>query len=172
MKYAHTNLIARDWQRLASFYEDVFGCVRVPPERHLADESIARGTGVPGARIDGVHLRLPGYGSDGPTLELFQYANVVDAPAPAPNRVGFGHLAFAVDDVRAAREKVLAAGGTAIGTIETVAIQGGGTIAWTYVRDPEGNIIELQRRDRVGVIRRWPAATGRRRQRPAGRRRN
>jgi predicted enzyme related to lactoylglutathione lyase len=30
-RYAHTKLIARDWQRLARFYERVFGCVRVPP---------------------------------------------------------------------------------------------------------------------------------------------
>jgi hypothetical protein len=35
-RYKYTNLIARDWQRLAQFYEDVFGCVRVPPERHLS----------------------------------------------------------------------------------------------------------------------------------------
>jgi orotate phosphoribosyltransferase/catechol 2,3-dioxygenase-like lactoylglutathione lyase family enzyme len=146
MKYAHTNLVARDWQRLARFYEGVFGCVPVPPERHLADESIARGTGIPGARLDGVHLRLPGFGSDGPTLEVFQYGEQVDAPAATPNRVGFGHIAFAVDDVNAAREAVLAAGGTPVGSVETVVLPGTGTITWTYVRDPEGNIIELQHR--------------------------
>jgi len=31
MKYKHTNIIARNWQGLARFYEDVFDCVRVPP---------------------------------------------------------------------------------------------------------------------------------------------
>jgi orotate phosphoribosyltransferase/catechol 2,3-dioxygenase-like lactoylglutathione lyase family enzyme len=147
VKYAHTNLVARDWQRLARFYEDVFGCVRVPPERHLSGESIARGTGIPGARLDGVHLRLPGLASDGPTLEVFQYGASVDAPIPTPNRVGFGHIAFAVDDVNAAREAVLAAGGTPVGSVEVVVLAGAGTITWTYVRDPEGNIIELQHRD-------------------------
>lgn len=151
MKYAHTNLIARDWQRLAQFYETAFGCVRVPPERHLADESIARGTGIPGARLDGVHLRLPGFGSDGPTLEVFQYSEAVDAPLPTPNRVGFGHIAFAVDDVHAAREAVLAAGGTPVGPVEVVVLAGAGTITWTYVRDPEGNIVELQHRAALGV---------------------
>jgi len=34
--YKHTNIIAKDWERLAKFYEDAFGCVRVPPERHLS----------------------------------------------------------------------------------------------------------------------------------------
>ena len=26
IKYVHTNIISRDWRRLAQFYEDVFGC--------------------------------------------------------------------------------------------------------------------------------------------------
>ena len=148
MRYLHTNLIARDWQRLAAFYERIFGCVRVLPERHLSGESMERGSGVAGARIDGVHLRLPGHGDDGPTLEVFQYATNAEADAPVANRVGFGHIAFEVDDVAASRDAVVAAGGTLLGTVESVAIQGAGRIMWTYVRDPEGNIIELQRRDR------------------------
>lgn len=32
-KYMHTNLIAEDWRTLADFYQHVFGCVPVPPER-------------------------------------------------------------------------------------------------------------------------------------------
>ena len=162
MKYAHTNLIARDWQRLARFYETVFGCVRVPPERHLSDDSIARGTGIPGARIDGVHLRLPGFGSDGPTLEVFQYGEVVESTAPPPNRVGFGHIALAVDDVRAARQAVLQAGGTSVGTVETVTIAGGVTITWTYVRDPEGNVVELQHRTTHAAVDVFDAVPARR----------
>lgn len=147
MRYLHTNLIARDWRRLAEFYERVFGCTPVLPERHLSGESMDRGSGVAGARIDGVHLRLPGLGADGPTLEVFQYSRNAEVPAPPANRVGFGHIAFAVDDVAAVHQEVLAAGGFPVGTIERVAIAGAGTITWTYVRDPEGNIIELQRRD-------------------------
>jgi catechol 2,3-dioxygenase-like lactoylglutathione lyase family enzyme len=144
-KYTHTNLIARDWRRLAAFYENVFGCVPVAPERNLTDESISRGTGVRGARIQGVHLRLPGFGREGPTLEVFQYAEVADAPMTVANRVGFGHIAFAVEDVVAARDAVLAAGGSAVGTVEAVVIPGSGRFTWTYMRDPEGNIVELQR---------------------------
>jgi predicted enzyme related to lactoylglutathione lyase len=146
-RFIHTNLVARDWRRLAAFYESVFGCIRVLPERDLAGEPLERGSGVPRARIRGVHLRLPGAGSEGPTLEVFEYDERVDAAAPPANRVGFGHIAFAVADVAAARELVLASGGTAVGTIETIAIPGLGSVTWTYVRDPEGNIIELQRRD-------------------------
>jgi glyoxylase I family protein len=71
-KYVHTNLIARDWRKLAAFYESVFGCSLVPPERDLSGPWLEAATTVSGARIRGVHLRLPGHGETGPTLEVFQ----------------------------------------------------------------------------------------------------
>jgi glyoxylase I family protein len=146
-KFVHTNLIARDWRRLAAFYREVFGMTPVPPERDLAGEWLARGTGVAEAHLRGVHLRLPGCGEDGPTLEILSYDEVVDTPAPPANRAGFTHIAFMVDDVVTAREVVLAAGGSAVGTVESVVVPGAGRITWTYLRDPEGNMIELQRRE-------------------------
>ncbi|WP_413927363.1 VOC family protein [Clostridioides sp. ES-S-0006-03] len=33
MKYVHTNIIARDWEKLSEFYKDVFECRKVPPQR-------------------------------------------------------------------------------------------------------------------------------------------
>ena len=147
IRYAHTNLVARDWRRLGAFYEQALGCVRLDPERELSGDWLSRGTGVPGARIAGAHYRMPGGGPSGPTLEIFQYDPVAEAAPPAANRVGFGHIAFAVPDVEQARALVLAAGGRELGTTETIAIAGAGRITWTYVRDPEGNIIELQRRE-------------------------
>jgi catechol 2,3-dioxygenase-like lactoylglutathione lyase family enzyme len=141
--YAHTNLIARDWQALAAFYQTVFGCSPVPPERDLAGDAIERGSRVPGARLRGVHLRFPGHGEAGPTLEIFTYNTLIDAPAAAANRPGFGHIAFAVPDVPAARAAVLAAGGREYGDIVTTAA-GARSLTWVYVHDPEGNLVELQ----------------------------
>jgi predicted enzyme related to lactoylglutathione lyase len=143
-RYAHTNLVARDWRRLGAFYEQALGCVRLDPPRDLSGDWLSRGTGVPGARITGAHYRMPGGGPDGPTLEIFQYDVLAEAPPPPANRVGFGHIAFAVPDVEQARAQVLSAGGGEVGTTESVPIAGAGQITWTYVRDPEGNIIELQ----------------------------
>jgi predicted enzyme related to lactoylglutathione lyase len=145
IRYVHTNLVARDWKRLATFYEQVFGCTPVPPERHLAGDWLEAATGVPGAEIRGTHLRLPGYGDNGPTLEVFQYNRQSDAKQKAVNRPGFAHIAFAVDDVEAARDAVLAAGGGITGQIVSVAVPAAGQITFAYVTDPEGNVIELQR---------------------------
>lgn len=143
-KYAHTNLIAEDWRRLASFYQDVFGCVLVPPERDFQGKDLEAGTGIRGAHLTGAHLRLPGYGDDGPTIEIFNYNVLEPRPQTAVNRSGYGHIAFGVDDVVAARKAVLEAGGRAVGEIVTLTTAVGTRVTWCYVTDPEGNVIELQ----------------------------
>lgn len=143
-KYTHTNLIAKDWKRLLAFYQEVFGCIPVLPERDLSGDWLDRATGLAGARIRGVHLRLPGYGDDGPTLELFQYDDMPEHPAVAPNTPGFSHIAFAVDDVREVARNVLAQGGSAVGELTVREISGVGVVTFQYLADPEGNIIEVQ----------------------------
>ncbi len=143
-RYKHTNIVARDWKKLARFYEEVFGCVRVPPERHLSGEWIEKGTGVRGARISGVHLRLPGHGRRGPTLEIFQYEEAEDGLPPKADRCGYGHVAFEVEDVAQGLKKVIEHGGAEVGKVTSLEIEGVGTVAFVYAADPEGNIVELQ----------------------------
>jgi predicted enzyme related to lactoylglutathione lyase len=143
-KYVHTNLVAQDWRRLARFYQEVLGCTPVPPERNLAGAWLEAATGVRQARIQGIHLRLPGYGESGPTLEIFQYALEAERSPAGVNRPGYGHIAFAVEDVEQARQAVLAAGGSAVGERVSVPISGAGEITFAYMTDPEGNVVELQ----------------------------
>jgi catechol 2,3-dioxygenase-like lactoylglutathione lyase family enzyme len=60
------------------------------------------------------------------------------------NRPGWGHIAFEVASVEAAREVVIHAGGAAIGEVVCLTTAAGRRVTWCYVTDPEGNIIELQ----------------------------
>lgn len=143
-KYVHTNLIAKDWRRLATFYTDVFECTLVLPERDYQGDALDAGTGLKGAHMTGVHLRLPGYDETGPTLEIYNYDQLESYQIPAVNRPGFGHIAFEVDDVTEARQLVEANGGGAIGEIVTLTTKVGTKVTWCYMTDPEGNIIELQ----------------------------
>jgi predicted enzyme related to lactoylglutathione lyase len=143
-RFAHTSLAAKDWKRLSTFYQEVFGCVPIPPERDLSGAWLDRATGLAGARITGVHLRLPGYGADGPTLEIFQYGSMPERPPFHPNTPCFAHIAFAVDDVGAAARAVFDNGGSAVGELTTRELPGAGVITFQYVADPEGNIIEIQ----------------------------
>ena len=91
-----------------------------------------------------IDLGMPGNGEKGPTLEIFNYSRLSEGPAPAVNRPGFGHIAFAVDSVADARAEVLAAGGQPVGEIVTLTTAVGRQVTWCYVTDPEGNILELQ----------------------------
>lgn len=143
-KYIHTNLIARDWQILSLFYQTVFGCVPVPPQRDIKGEVLERGTGVTDAHLTGEHLRLPGFDETGPTLEVFQYNILAAREQTAVNQPGFGHLAFLVDDVAAAKREVVANGGKEVGMIVQTQPSPQITLTWCYVTDPEGNILELQ----------------------------
>lgn len=143
-RLGHVNLVARDWKKLARFYQELFGCTPVPPERDYAGPLLESGTGVKGSTLKGMHYRLPGYGADGPTLEIYSYDILVEGSAPAVNRPGFAHLAFIVDSVRKAHAQALAAGARAVGEIVTTTPGPGIEITWCYLTDPEGNVIELQ----------------------------
>jgi len=64
---------------------------------------------------------------------------------PSANECGFGHIAFAVENVDEALQAVIAAGGGAVGEVATGQVRGAGLIQLVYARDPEGNIVELQK---------------------------
>jgi len=144
-RYVHTNLVARDWQCLVEFYTGVFGCEPVPPLRQLDEEWVSRATGIKSATISGMHLRLPGYGESGPTLEIFQYNQLAEGSEPVINRPGLAHLAFSVENVRSALKEVIAAGGKILGEVVDADIPGVGRICFVYAADPEGNLLELQK---------------------------
>jgi predicted enzyme related to lactoylglutathione lyase len=143
-RFVHVNLVARDWRRLARFYQEVFGCIPVPPERDYRGPALEAGTAVAGASLRGVHLRLPGGDEEAPTLEIFQYEPGLEHPAGPVNRTGFGHIAFATDDVRRMRQAVVEHGGSVVGDVVRLETSDGRRVTWTYVRDPEGNVLELQ----------------------------
>ncbi len=144
-EFVHVNIIASDWRKLAEFYMRVFGCEPVPPERNLSGEWLEKGTGIRGAEIQGIHLRLPGNGNKGPTLEIFQYSKNKQRIDTSVNREGIGHIAFQVDNIEEFKNFILKEGGILIGETVTLHVKGAGTISFLYLTDPEENIIELQR---------------------------
>ena len=144
IRYVHTNLIAKDWTKLADFYIKVFHCKIVPPERNLSGQWIEDMTGIAEVKVYGVHLSLPGY-ENGPTLEIFQYSpednRVIDHKI---NQMGFGHLAFHVESVQEVLESVLEHGGSQMAKVITKKYETLGVLTAVYVTDPEGNFIEIQ----------------------------
>ena len=144
IRFAHCNIISKDWRKLSEFYISVFDCVIQPPVRNQSGEWLSQGTGVPNASLEGVHLLLPGHGDQGPTLEIYGYPEMKEHPGRVPNSIGNGHLAFEVGDVDATIEKLKRFGGTLHGKVTKRTIPGLGTITFVYAKDPEGNFIEIQ----------------------------
>ncbi len=144
VKYAHTNIVARNYKALARFYIHVFGCVPVYPERDLSGKWVDQLTGIKEVHIQGIHLRLPGY-SNGPTLEIFQFnQGIENKETPLINGPGLAHIAFQVDDVESFLEKLIVNGGKRLGETVKKEIKDVGFLTVVYARDPEDNIVEIQ----------------------------
>ena len=144
MRFAHVNIVSSDWRALAEFYQRVFNCKIVPPLRKQSGDWLEKGTGLKNASLEGAHLLLPGYGEKGPTLEIYQYDTVEDQAPVLPNKRGFGHIAFEVESVEEITEAVLKNGGKSFGEITRRTVEGFGELTFVYLRDPEGNLIEVQ----------------------------
>jgi catechol 2,3-dioxygenase-like lactoylglutathione lyase family enzyme len=143
IKYAHTNIITDDWKKLSDFYIAVFGCLPIPPRRDLRGAWLDKATGIKDAHLQGIHLALPGYEENLPSLEIFQY-DVNEPSEQVPNRKGFGHIAFGTDDVPGLLATLIQHGGSRVGEMVETHIPGAGNLTFVYARDPDGNIIELQ----------------------------
>lgn len=144
IQFVHLNIVAKDWKKLAKFYMNVFNCKPKLPERHLKGDWLEKATKIKGAKIDGIHLTLPGNFDDPPTLEIFEYNENDSDSVKAINRSGFAHIAFLVDDVEAVCRLLEKNGGSKLGEMITHEIEGVGIITFIYAKDPEDNIIELQ----------------------------
>ncbi len=144
MRYAHTNIVAKDWKKLSDFYLRVFDCTVRPPKRELSGRWLDQATGLSNAELEGVHLLLPGHGDNGPTLEIFSYKEMNEREPAMANDIGFTHIAFEVEDVELLFNEAIKAGAKKLGQITERMIEGIGVLKFVYFRDPEGNIVEIQ----------------------------
>ena len=143
-RYVHTNIIAKNSQKLIDFYKEALDCRSIGEKRDLKGEWLDNMTGITGAHIIGEHLCLPGYDDKHPTLEIFSYEEMTGNQTHQINTYGFAHIAFEVDDVEAVLKKVLKAGGSMLGEIVHAEYKDGRKATFVYAKDIEGNIIELQ----------------------------
>ena len=147
IRFAHVNIVSKNWRKLADFYIKVFDCTEKPPERDLSGQWLDQLTSLNQAKIRGVHLRLPGYDDNGPTIEIFEYGQNLRNKKKQINLEGFGHIAFSVKDVEEKLNLLLKNGGSTVGELVSTTVEGVGAISVVYAKDPEGNIVEIQKWD-------------------------
>lgn len=143
MKFKHVSMVARDADGLADFYQRIFGCNDRRPRKTLAGDKVSRGNGLPNSEICSAWLTLPGV--DGPFLKILEYGNMQDRPTPLVDEPGYGHISFEVEDIQATVAAVIQAGGKPLGEITDFGTAEAPCLI-VYVRDPEGNIVELEQR--------------------------
>jgi catechol 2,3-dioxygenase-like lactoylglutathione lyase family enzyme len=144
VRFAHTNIVAKNWKLLSEFYINVFDCRVKPPERKFSGLWLDQATGLQNANLEGVHLLLPGHGDNGPTLEIFSYQEMHASKSLMANNVGLTHIAFEVHDVDQTLDAAIKNDGQLLGKVTEKKVDGVGELKFVYFRDPEGNIVEIQ----------------------------
>jgi catechol 2,3-dioxygenase-like lactoylglutathione lyase family enzyme len=137
----HVGITVRDLDEAIGFYHDVLGLGFVnEPSPVFDDPALGPAVGVPGAALRQVSLAAGDL-----IVELLEYrqpASPIDAPLPQ-NALGAQHVAFGVDDIRAAKQELEQRG---VEFLSDVNVVDDGVLAgwrWVYFRDPEGNALEL-----------------------------
>ena len=102
-------------------------------------------TSLENAEIRGIHLLLPGSDENGPTIEIFEYGENKKNINKWINSEGFAHIAFSVENVSDTLKLLIENGGSCVGEVVNAVIDNVGKINVVYARDPEGNIIEIQK---------------------------
>ncbi len=145
IKYVHTNIISNDWEKLMDFYIKVFNCKPVLPKRNQSWDLLERWTWIKNAHLKWMHLRLPWYDENWPTLEIYSYTEMVDKPNDSvANRKWFWHIAFEVDDVENIVKNIIVNWWQKLWEIVSKEVLWVWTITFTYMTDPEWNILEIQ----------------------------
>ncbi len=137
MRIHHTAISTPDLARLIAFYEQLFGYKVVREFAWPRGVAMINGViGLPDCAAKAVMLRR-----GDSMLELFEFSH----PAPQPQSGdrpacdhGFTHICFLVEDVAKEQARCEAAGMHFHSPAQRTA-----DLAFTYGRDPDGNVIEL-----------------------------
>lgn len=139
-RFDHAAVTVSSTQAALEFYVGVLG-MRVVEAHELPTDKISTAFGLPGA--SGRSTRLAAGGDE----VLFDIMEMTSdhGPATPPSiaRVGTGHVAFEVEDLDGMLEHVRAAGGRPFSEPVRFDLNDGGAVVVCFLRDPDGNIVEL-----------------------------
>ncbi len=137
----HAGFTVASLDRSLAFYEGLLG-LSVAAISVLDSPEIEAVVGHPGARLRIADLTLPAGG----VLELIQYEQPqAAAVSTSHTQAGTSHVALQVAGLRELHGRLVAAGADLISS-RLVEITGDGEFAGVvvlYLRDPDGNVIEL-----------------------------
>ena len=133
---SHSGLTVSDFEAAVAWYHRHFGFLLVSEDRLGPEETreLFPLYQVEGARVRMGFLRAP----RGAVIELFQFDPARGGEAPVWNAPGFTHVALDVSGLQVWVKSLSAAG------VEFVTRpQRTGSVEWAFLRDPDGNLVEL-----------------------------
>lgn len=143
----HVGLTVPDLETASRFLEEALGAIPLydlqaldaPP---MAGAEAETQLGLPsGSKV--VHMRLLRVG-EGPSIELFQFADALQRGAATLPDYGLQHFALYVDDIDEAAARFEAAGGELLSSPNAlVGPEAAPRNRWLYGRAPWGTLIEL-----------------------------
>jgi catechol 2,3-dioxygenase-like lactoylglutathione lyase family enzyme len=139
-RFDHVGIIVANLDSAVSFFEALG--LEVEGRTSVEGEFIDTVTGIPGSSTEIVMLKPP---DDGTRVELSSFVRpdaVPGSPAAMANKLGLRSVAFEVDDLHAAVDRVAADGYGLVGGIGEYE----GVWLMAYVRGPEGIIVALAQR--------------------------
>ncbi|MFD1564982.1 VOC family protein [Haloarchaeobius amylolyticus] len=129
----HVGITVTDLEETLAFYRDVLD-LSLADRFSVGGEAFSDAVGVEGASADFAHLE-----ADGVRIELVEYdPEARGSPAAGLNQPGAKHVGLSVDDLEAFADDLPEDVPTISGPRTT---ESGTTIM--FLRDPEGNLIEL-----------------------------
>jgi catechol 2,3-dioxygenase-like lactoylglutathione lyase family enzyme len=142
----HINIVVSDLEKSVRFYTELLG-FNESKRAHLEGEWIESIVGLKGVVADVAFIVAP---AGEPRIELLCYKTPLGEALPAnslANTVGIRHIAFRVDDIYTASEKLKNAGvkllGEPVVVPETVVTHDAGHKMLCYFHDPDGVLLEI-----------------------------
>jgi catechol 2,3-dioxygenase-like lactoylglutathione lyase family enzyme len=142
----HINIVVSDLERSVKFYTELLGFIE-SKRAHLEGDWIESIVGLKGVVADVAFIVTP---AGEPRIELLCYKTPKGERVPVnslANTPGIRHIAFRVDDIHAAVEKLKSAEvkllGEPVVVPETVVTHDAGHKMLCYFHDPDGTLLEI-----------------------------
>lgn len=141
-KFRHIALIVKDMNSIIEFYVNTFGCI-VKRDFEINSEEFQKGIGIENASARCVHLVIPDSEVE---IELFQFYKPHNSEIRKQeiNDSGIRHFAIVIENMKDAivelKSKGILIHSDPIRFEKPKEIKG---FCFVYIKDPEGNIIEL-----------------------------
>jgi catechol 2,3-dioxygenase-like lactoylglutathione lyase family enzyme len=139
-KVDHTGIAVRSLDESLRFWVDALGFEVLMRDKFPPGEFMTQVIGVPNVGVEVAFLSRGDH-----TIELCEYSTPEEPKvfAPRPCDIGSFHVCLLTDNVEATLSRVAAAGWTAVGVPQTVAVGPKKGMRVVYVRGPDGTTVEF-----------------------------